>query len=98
MSKLTPSALYVHQAALEELDPVLRLYEGCARNYIGAVEGANLIKLHRGAPQISYLSYPDFDTDPHPAIRSSSGRSSAFGSGSEAPTPRRCCSRLPFPR
>lgn len=68
VGKLTPSALYVHRTALEQLDPILRLYEGCAQTYIGAVEHANLIKLHRGAPQVSYLSYPDFDDDPHPAL------------------------------
>jgi hypothetical protein len=36
--------------------------------YIGAVEGANLIKLNRRSPKISYLAYPDFDRDPHPAL------------------------------
>jgi len=50
---------------------VLRLYEGCARGYLGRVEGANIIKLHRSEPKISYLNYPDFDADPHPALASS---------------------------
>jgi DNA phosphorothioation-associated putative methyltransferase len=59
VGKLTPSALYVHISALPQLPPVLRVYEGCARAYIGTVEGANLIKLHRGTPQVSYLSYKD---------------------------------------
>lgn len=71
VGKQTPAALYVHESALPELDPILRLYEGCARAFIGSVEGANLIKLHRRAPQISYLAYPDFDRDPHPALRHS---------------------------
>lgn len=44
------------------------MYEGCARHYVGTVEGANIIKLHRRKPKVSYLSYPDFDTDPHPAL------------------------------
>ena len=43
-------------------------YEGCARGYIGRVDGANLIKLHTGEPKVSYLSYPEFDSDPHPAL------------------------------
>lgn len=68
VGKLTPSAIYVHESALESLPPLLRLYEGCARGYIGRVEGANLIKLHTGEPKVSYLSYPDFDSDPHPAL------------------------------
>lgn len=71
IGKLTNEALYVHQSALDELSPILRTYEGCARAYVGAVEGANLIKLHRGEPRISYLAYPDFDKDPHPALAAS---------------------------
>ena len=66
--KLTPEALYVHTAGIDRLPPILRVYEGCARNYVGAVEGANLVKLHRLKPKVSYLSYPDFDRDPHPAL------------------------------
>lgn len=50
LGKLTPSALYVHVSALEALAPVLRAYEGCARGYLGHVEGANIVKLHRGDP------------------------------------------------
>ena len=47
---------------------MLRVYEGCARAYLGDVEGANLIKLHRHSGKVSYLVYPDFETDPHPAL------------------------------
>lgn len=68
VGKLTPSAIYVHESALEALPPVLRLFEGCARGYIGRVDGANVIKLHRGDPKVSYLTYPAFETDPHPAL------------------------------
>ncbi len=68
VGKLTPSALYVHESALASLSPILRLFEGCARGYIGRVDGANLIKLHRTEPKVSYLSYPDFEGDPHPAL------------------------------
>lgn len=71
IGKLTPDALYVHEGALDALSPLLRLYEGCARGYLGRIDGANLIKLHRLEPKISYLSYPDFETDPHPTIASS---------------------------
>jgi DNA phosphorothioation-associated putative methyltransferase len=68
VGKLTPSALYVHESALEALPVPLRLFEGCARGYLGRVEGANIVKLHRTEPKVSYLSYPDFDADPHPAL------------------------------
>lgn len=71
VGKLTPSALYVHESALGSLSPVLRLFEGCGQGYIGRVEGANVIKLYRAEPKISYLSYPDFETDPHPSLESS---------------------------
>jgi len=50
------------------LEPLLRVYEGCARAYLGEVEGATLIKLHRHSGKVSYLVYPEFDTDPHPAL------------------------------
>ena len=71
VGKLTPAALYIQVSALSHLPPILRVYEGCARAYIGAVEGANIIKLHRGSPQVSYLSYPEFERDPHLALAAS---------------------------
>jgi DNA phosphorothioation-associated putative methyltransferase len=71
VGKKTPDALYIHASALSFLPSILRVYEGCARAYIGVVEGANVIKLHLGKPQVSYLYYPDFDTDPHPALNAS---------------------------
>ena len=68
VGKLLPNALYVPRSALEALDPLLRIYEGCARAYLGEIDGANLIKLHRHSGTVSYLVYPDFETDPHPAL------------------------------
>lgn len=68
VGKLTPSAMYVHHTALNDLPALLRVYEGCARALVGTVENATLIKLNRADPQVSYLSYPGFDTDPHPAL------------------------------
>jgi hypothetical protein len=68
VGKLLPNALYVHRSALESLEPILRVYEGCGRAYLGEIAGANLIKLHRFSGKISYLVYPDFETDPNPAL------------------------------
>lgn len=68
VGKLLPDDLYVHVTALPHLEPVLRVYEGCGRAYLGEVEGANVIKIHRRSGKLSYLSYPDFDTDPHPSL------------------------------
>jgi DNA phosphorothioation-associated putative methyltransferase len=50
---------------------LLRLYEGCANRTIGRLDGATIIKFHNRKPQISYLFYPDFDTDPHPVLHTS---------------------------
>jgi DNA phosphorothioation-associated putative methyltransferase len=71
VGRLTTSSLWVHISALEELDPMLRLYEGCANRTIGRLSEATLIKFHLQQPKISYLFYPDFDSDPHPQLHTS---------------------------
>jgi DNA phosphorothioation-associated putative methyltransferase len=68
IGKLTPTALYVHISALEGLVPILRVYEGCARLVAGSPEAANILKIHHDQPAVSYLAYPDFDTDAHPRL------------------------------
>ena len=70
IGKQTPKALWVHVSALERLDPLLRLYEGCASRTVGRPEEATVVKLHTRKPKVSYLSVPEFDTVPHPIIRS----------------------------
>jgi DNA phosphorothioation-associated putative methyltransferase len=70
IGRFTNSGLLVHISALEELDPMLRLYEGCASRTIGRMSEATLIKFHINKPKISYLFYQDFDTEPHPKLRS----------------------------
>lgn len=71
VGKKLPNSLLIHVSAVEALDPLLRLYEGCANRTIGRLEGATLIKFHTKIPKISYLFYPDFDTDPHPTLATS---------------------------
>ena len=71
IGKLLPDDLYVHRSALDSLEPLLRVYEGCGRAYLGEVEGANVIKIHRRSGKLSYLVYPEFDNDPHPALQRS---------------------------
>lgn len=68
--KLTNSLL-IHISALEQLDPLLRLYEGCASRTIGRLEDVNVIKFDTNKPQISYLYYSNFDDDPHPLLKTS---------------------------
>ena len=71
VGKKRENSLLVHISALEKLDPLLRLYEGCASRTIGRLEDANLIKLNTHKPKIAYLFYPDFDKDPHPVLKTS---------------------------
>ncbi|MBS3695247.1 DNA phosphorothioation-associated putative methyltransferase [Rhodococcus qingshengii] len=70
IGKQTPSALYVHRSALAELPPLLQVYEGCARILAGTVDRANMVKLSVTEPQVSFLSYPDFDKEAHPTLES----------------------------
>lgn len=71
IGKNLPGSLLVHVSAIETLDPLLRLYEGCASRTIGRSEEANVIKFHCRKPKITYLVYPNFDADPHPALHTS---------------------------
>jgi DNA phosphorothioation-associated putative methyltransferase len=71
VGKLTPSALYVHKEALHLIPAALKVYEACARRIVGEIPEANIIKLHRDAKMVSYLSYPDFWENPHPPLSSS---------------------------
>ena len=71
LGKKLPDDLYVHVEAVASLPLILRLFEGCARRYLGGVEGADLVKLHLRRPKISYLTYPNFWKDPHPTLQRS---------------------------
>jgi DNA phosphorothioation-associated putative methyltransferase len=71
VGKKLSNSLWVHVSAIEALDPLLRLYEGCASRTISRPNEANVIKFHFRKPKISYLVYPEFDTDPHPALYTS---------------------------
>ncbi|HEX4694475.1 DNA phosphorothioation-associated putative methyltransferase [Sphingomonas sp.] len=66
--KLMPTALYVHAHNIVDLPSRLRLFEGCARGYVGAVGGANVVKLGIDEPTVSYLEYEDFDVAAHPRL------------------------------
>ena len=71
VGKLLPNSLYVHKSAVDSLEPLLRIYEGCGRSYLGEIEDTNIVKLHRFSGKISYLSYPDFEKKPHPELKRS---------------------------
>ena len=44
IGKLLPNALYLHRSAVESLEPLLRVYEGCARAYLGEIKDTNLVE------------------------------------------------------
>jgi DNA phosphorothioation-associated putative methyltransferase len=71
VGKLLPDALYVHVSALQALDPLLQAYELEARKLADSIEQATLVKFNFEKPSVSYLSYPAFDADPHPALQAS---------------------------
>lgn len=71
VGKRMPEAIYLHESAIGTLPTELRAYEELGRAFIGGVESANIVKLHLDRPAVSYLSYPDFDDDPHPALQRS---------------------------
>jgi DNA phosphorothioation-associated putative methyltransferase len=71
IGKRTRGALYIHISALQALNPLLRIYESCASRTIGRVDETTLIKFNTDEMRISYLFYPDFDTEAHPALNAS---------------------------
>lgn len=71
VGKLTPTALYVHRRAVDRMPTVLRLYEHCASIAAGRPQEWTVAKLKHQGRAVSWLDYPDFDTDPHPRILSS---------------------------
>ena len=71
VGKLLPNDLYVHKDYVEQLDPVLRVYVGCGRAYVGDLPEANIIKIHRKTGKLSFLTYKNFDEDPHPELMES---------------------------
>ena len=69
VGKQLNGAIAVHISALEKLPPLLRLYEGCASRNFYRLENANIVKLYYNKPKITYLVYPEFDTQAHPALQ-----------------------------
>ena len=69
--KLTPTALYVHRRALPLAPVLLRIYEECGALAAGRPTEWDVVKLHHDRRMVSWLAYPAFDRDPHPALHSS---------------------------
>ncbi|MEY2977216.1 MAG: DNA phosphorothioation-associated putative methyltransferase [Prochlorotrichaceae cyanobacterium] len=66
---LYKKSLWLHCDRLEELDPLLRLYEGCGARTFGRPEGATIVRLHWKQAAITYYTPEHFDQDPHPLVR-----------------------------
>jgi DNA phosphorothioation-associated putative methyltransferase len=71
--KTTATALYVHRRAIGQMPVVLRLYEHCGSVAAGRPAEWNILKLDHRGRRVSWSSYPDFDTDPHPRLDSTYG-------------------------
>lgn len=69
IGKQLNGAIAVHISALEKLPPLLRLYEGCASRNFYRLENANIVKLYYNKPKITYLVYPEFDSQAHPSLQ-----------------------------
>ena len=55
VGKILPGALYIHRTAIARLPTLLRIYEGCGRQLVGAVEGDDAHKA-RSAPPAGLIS------------------------------------------
>jgi DNA phosphorothioation-associated putative methyltransferase len=71
LGKHLPNALYVHRETIPYLDPLLQEYEQLARKINQDTATSTLIKFSTEEPKVSYLFYPDFDIEPHPALKQS---------------------------
>lgn len=63
--KKLPDAIYVHKRGLPGMPEELQAMVEEAEPHVGEYE---LLKVFKKANKISFLSYPEFDTDPHPAL------------------------------
>ncbi|BAQ62598.1 hypothetical protein GM3708_3004 [Geminocystis sp. NIES-3708] len=68
IGKHLPNSLYVHISALIYLDISLQKYEQQTRELVKNIDDFTLVKFNLEKVKISYLYYPDFDTNPHPAL------------------------------
>lgn len=69
VGKRMPSALYVHLSAIARLPVALRILEGTGSELLGVAPDAAIVKIDRDRPRLSYLEYPNFDRDAHPALQ-----------------------------
>jgi DNA phosphorothioation-associated putative methyltransferase len=67
--KRLPGALYLIDPGDDSrIPPLLRITVAGLRTRLGIGAGFNLLKFHTASPKISFLAYPAFEKDPHPAL------------------------------
>lgn len=71
VGKVTAEAIYGHVDAVSQWPGELRILISAAEAILGSVPEATLVKVHLDKPRVSWLVYPDFDTDPHPTLAAS---------------------------
>ena len=65
---LQDESLQLHVSALDSLQPILRVYVGCAARLAGGLGRADLVKLHLTSGKVSMLAYDDFDGNSIPNL------------------------------
>jgi hypothetical protein len=68
VGKVLPGALYVHRSAVGQLAPVIRRRIAVASRIWPEASTAEIVKVGRRSGNVSFLRYPDFDSDAHPAL------------------------------
>lgn len=70
IGKLVADDLYVHESAQDDLPALLRLIIFAGQQIVGNVEH-NVIKIRLDGRAVSFLNYPAFEEEAHPALHSS---------------------------
>ena len=67
VGKLVSDSLYAHRSLVDQLPPLSRLQIIAASQIVGDVD-YDLVKLSADGRKVSFLRYPNFDTDAHPSL------------------------------
>jgi len=68
--KRLPGAVYLIDPGEDSRIPsLLRITVAELRKRLEIGPEFNLLKFHTASPEISFLAYPDFEKDPHPALK-----------------------------
>lgn len=70
VGKLLPEDLYLHRSALDRAPGLIKLMLSLGESFAGRLD-SELLKFSLHGKSMSFLFYPDFETDPHPALHGS---------------------------